>query len=50
MEALVLAILVGTAVRTAWTPSTTFTTGIAFSAKLLLEIAVVLLIRVLAIG
>lgn len=43
LEALVLAILIGTAVRTAWTPSATFTPGIAFSAKLLLEIAVVLL-------
>ena len=43
LEALVLAILVGTAVRTAWTPGPAFTPGIAFSAKLLLEIAVVLL-------
>lgn len=43
LEALVLAILVGTAVRTAWTPGPAFTPGIAFSAKLLLEVAVVLL-------
>ena len=43
LEALVLAILVGTAVRTAWTPRPAFQPGIAFSAKLLLEIAVVLL-------
>ncbi|WP_336491202.1 YeiH family protein [Methylobacterium nigriterrae] len=43
LEALVLAILLGTAVRTAWTPSARFTRGIAFSAKTLLEVAVVLL-------
>ncbi|HEY7960255.1 MAG TPA: YeiH family protein [Sphingomicrobium sp.] len=43
IEALVLAILVGTAVRTAWTPGKRWKSGIDFSAKLLLEIAVVLL-------
>jgi uncharacterized integral membrane protein (TIGR00698 family) len=43
LEALVLAILIGTAVRTLWTPSATWHAGIAFSAKYLLEIAVVLL-------
>jgi uncharacterized integral membrane protein (TIGR00698 family) len=43
LEALVFAILVGTAVRTAWTPSEVWTTGIEFSAKFLLEAAVVLL-------
>ncbi len=43
LEALVLAILVGTAVRTAWTPGKLWQTGIGFSAKMLLEIAVVLL-------
>ena len=43
LEALVLAILVGTAVRTAWKPSARWTGGIAFSAKTLLEIAVLLL-------
>jgi uncharacterized integral membrane protein (TIGR00698 family) len=43
LEALVLAILVGTAVRTAWTPGRIWTRGIGFSAKTLLEIAVVLL-------
>ncbi|MFC0407332.1 YeiH family protein [Roseomonas elaeocarpi] len=43
LEALVLAILLGTAVRTAWTPGATWKPGIAFSAKMLLEIAVVLL-------
>jgi uncharacterized integral membrane protein (TIGR00698 family) len=39
----VLAIVVGAAVRTAWTPDRWWKPGINFSAKLLLEIAVVLL-------
>ncbi len=43
IEALVLTILVGAAVRTAWTPGAEWKRGIDFSAKLLLEIAVVLL-------
>jgi len=43
LEALVLAILLGVAVRTAWTPAKPFVPGIAFSAKTLLEIAVVML-------
>jgi uncharacterized integral membrane protein (TIGR00698 family) len=43
LEALVLAILVGVAVRTAWVPTPRFITGIAFSAKFLLECAVVML-------
>ena len=43
VEALVLAILVGAALRTAWTPSPAWKSGIDFSAKLLLEIAVVML-------
>jgi uncharacterized integral membrane protein (TIGR00698 family) len=43
LEALVLAILLGTAVRTAWTPSTRWLPGISFSAKMLLEVAVLLL-------
>ena len=43
LEALVLAILVGIAVRTAWTPGDRWTAGIDFSAKFLLEVAVVLL-------
>jgi uncharacterized integral membrane protein (TIGR00698 family) len=43
IEALVLAILVGAAIRTAWTPGDTWKPGIDFSAKLVLEIAVVLL-------
>jgi uncharacterized integral membrane protein (TIGR00698 family) len=43
LEALVLAILLGVALRTAWTPGPRLHPGIAFSAKILLEIAVVLL-------
>jgi uncharacterized integral membrane protein (TIGR00698 family) len=43
LEALVLAILLGVAVRTAWTPTSRLTPGIAFSGKFLLEFAVVLL-------
>ena len=43
VEALVVAILIGIAVRTAWTPGPRFRTGIAFSAKQPLEVAVTLL-------
>ena len=43
LEALVLAILLGVAIRTAWTPAKRFVPGIAFSAKFLLEVAVVML-------
>jgi uncharacterized integral membrane protein (TIGR00698 family) len=43
LEALVLAILLGTVIRTAWTPSARWIAGIDFSAKILLEVAVVLL-------
>ncbi|MDT7949984.1 MAG: putative sulfate exporter family transporter [Acetobacteraceae bacterium] len=43
LEALVLAILVGTAIRTAWTPGPAWRAGIGFSAKTLLEIAVFVL-------
>lgn len=43
LEALVLAILIGTTVRIIWTPAPKWHAGIAFSAKYLLEIAVVLL-------
>lgn len=42
LEALVLAILIGTAVRSMWTPAQKWRAGIAFSAKYLLEVAVVL--------
>jgi uncharacterized integral membrane protein (TIGR00698 family) len=43
LEALVLAILIGTAVRSMWTPDAKWHAGIVFSAKYLLEIALVLL-------
>jgi uncharacterized integral membrane protein (TIGR00698 family) len=43
LEALVLAILLGVAIRTAWSPGPRWSPGIGFSAKILLEIAVVLL-------
>lgn len=43
LEALVLAILVGAAVRSVWTPHSRWFPGISFSAKFLLELAVVLL-------
>ena len=43
IEALVIAILLGMVIRTAWEPSARWRAGIAFSAKQLLEIAVTLL-------
>ncbi len=43
LEALVLAILIGAAVRTVWTPGARWARGVAFGAKTLLEVAVVLL-------
>lgn len=43
LDGLVLAIIIGAIVRAAWTPSTRWQTGIDFSARMLLEIAVVLL-------
>ncbi|WP_050425163.1 YeiH family protein [Bradyrhizobium tropiciagri] len=43
IEALVVAILLGMAVRTAWKPAERWRSGIAFSAKQLLEVAVMLL-------
>ena len=43
LESLVLAILLGMAVRTLWSPDDSFKPGIAFAAKFLLEAAVVLL-------
>ena len=43
LEALVLAILLGVAIRTVWAPGTRFRAGIGFSAKTLLEVAVVML-------
>jgi uncharacterized integral membrane protein (TIGR00698 family) len=43
LEALVLAILIGVAVRTAWKPGKSWNDGIGFSAKFVLEFAIVLL-------
>ena len=43
LEALVIAILLGTTARTLWTPGARWIPGIGFSAKTLLEIAVMLL-------
>lgn len=43
LEALVLAILLGTAMRSTWTPARRWLPGINFSAKTLLEVAIVLL-------
>ena len=43
LEALVLAILLGTVIRSLWTPPASWQAGIDFSARTLLEIAVVLL-------
>src|ERR1700733_16125215 len=43
LEALVIAIVLGMAIRTAWEPDSRWRAGIAFSAKQLLETAVVLL-------
>ena len=43
LEALVLAILLGTAIRTAWQPPARYAAGIAFSGRILLEVAVLLL-------
>ena len=43
LEPLVLAILIGAGVRTVWSPGAAWTPGVNFGAKVLLEIAVVLL-------
>lgn len=43
LDAVVLAILIGAVVRTLWTPPAAVRPGVAFSARTLLEIAVVLL-------
>ena len=43
IDAIVLAILIGAAIRSVWTPPATVRPGIEFSARTLLEIAVVLL-------
>ncbi len=43
LESLVIAIVVGTCIRTVWTPGQQWSAGIKFSSKTLLEVAVVLL-------
>jgi uncharacterized integral membrane protein (TIGR00698 family) len=43
LEALVLAILLGVAIRSAWTPGPVWRPGIGFSAKYVLEFAIVML-------
>jgi uncharacterized integral membrane protein (TIGR00698 family) len=43
LESLAMTLLVGVAVRTAWAPASRWCAGIAFSAKTVLEVAVVLL-------
>lgn len=43
IEALVIAIVLGMVIRTAWSPGSHWRAGVAFSAKQLLEVAVVLL-------
>ena len=50
VEALVLAILMGIAIRTAWVPGARFKAGIAFSAKQVLEVAVTLLGASVSLG
>ena len=50
VEALVIAILMGIALRTAWVPGARFQAGIAFSAKQVLEIAVTLLGASISLG
>ena len=50
LESLVLAILIGVAVRTAWTPPKRWCAGIDFSARTLLEVAVTLLGASLSVG
>lgn len=50
LEALVLAIVLGVAVRSVWAPGPGWEPGISFSAKLLLEVAVVLLGASLSVG
>lgn len=50
LEALVLAILLGVAVRTVWTPGPRWIPGINFSGKFLLEIAIVMLGASVSVG
>ncbi|WP_428393202.1 YeiH family protein [Lichenicoccus sp.] len=50
LEALVLAILLGVAIRIVWAPGPLWSPGIGFSAKILLEIAVMLLGASVSVG
>ncbi len=50
IEALVIAILFGIALRTVWVPGERYRAGIAFSAKQVLEVAVVLLGASISLG
>jgi uncharacterized integral membrane protein (TIGR00698 family) len=50
VEALVIAILLGIAIRSFWQPGDIWDTGITFSAKMLLEIAVALLGASISLG
>lgn len=50
LEALVLAILAGAAVRTIWTPTPRFAAGIDFGAKTVLELAIVLMGATTSLG
>ena len=50
VEALVVAILTGTAIRSAWVPDALFRAGIAFGAKQVLEFAVMLLGASISLG
>ena len=50
VEALVIAILLGVALRTAWEPNERFRAGIAFGAKQFLEVAVALLGASISLG
>ena len=50
LEALVLAILLGVAVRTLWTPGPRWQPGIQFSGKFILELAIVMLGAAASVG
>jgi uncharacterized integral membrane protein (TIGR00698 family) len=50
LEALVLAILLGVAIRAVWTPGPRWRPGISFSAKFVLEIAIVMLGASVSVG
>ena len=50
LEALVLAILIGVAVRTVWKPGPRWQPGVNFSAKFVLELAIVMLGAAVSVG